>query len=137
MRSRSSSFSLSRALAVSTGEIEGGCGAAAVTEARPARSWRFSSSSSATRRSRYENWALRLSREFWAAMRLRCARASLRSSGDASARGRLRDEPAFETMVVDGGEDGAGEALGDGRERVEGSMLMVGRKEGRTVSCLV
>lgn len=56
----------------------------------PARRCLFSSSSSATRRSRCENWAFLLSREFWAAIRLRCARASLRSSGVMSERERLR-----------------------------------------------
>lgn len=56
---------------------------------RPARSRRFSSSSSATLRSRYVKWALRRSREFCAAMRLRWARASLRSSGDMVERGRF------------------------------------------------
>lgn len=75
----------------------------------PARSWRFSSSRSATRRSRSENCAFRRSREFCAAMRLRCARASLRSSGVTSERERLR-----------GGNSSAGDGEGQLEEAVEG-----------------
>jgi len=74
---------------------------------RPARRRLFSSSSSATLRSRLVKWAFRLSREFCAAMRFLCARASLRSSGDMAERGRLR-----------GGSDMAG------REREVGSTNM-------------
>jgi hypothetical protein len=85
IRSLSSSFSFS--LVTSKDGCE--CSEAAGSP-RPARSCLFSSSSSATRRSRLEKWAFLLSREFWAAMRLRCARASLRSSGVTSERERLR-----------------------------------------------
>ncbi len=90
----------------------------------PARSRRFSSSSSATRRSRKENCAFRRSREFCAAMRLRCARASLRCSesegslvlswlsAEVVVRGRLREGPASSSSSSwvqedDGAGDGA------------------------------
>ena len=102
MRSLSSSFSRSRSRSLSarsrssTGRaymavVTGG----AIGIPAPARSRRFSSSSSATRCSRRENWAFRRSREFWAAILLRCARASLRSSELTPwVRGRLREGPA-------------------------------------------
>ena len=77
----------------------------------PARSCLFSSSSSATLRSRYVKWAFRLSREFWAAIRFLCARASLRSSGVTSERERFRGGPASD---VDAGEGAS--AGGDGSE---------------------
>jgi hypothetical protein len=98
MRSRSSSFSFS--LAASKDGCE--CSEAA-GRPRPARNCLFSSSSSATRRSRLEKWAFLLSREFWAAMRLRCARASLRSSGVMSERERLRGGQSEEEEAA--GED--------------------------------
>lgn len=108
----SSSFSLSLAFSLAR------CSSTLSSSARrrpmrpiPARSCLFSSSSSATRRSRYENWALRRSREFCAAIRLRWARASLRSSGVVSERDRLRGGPARSE------EEGAGDwddSAGDG-----------------------
>jgi hypothetical protein len=84
------------------------------------------------RASRAENCALRLSRLFWAAIRLRLARASLRSSAVMSDRDRFRgaapsgldvgagrDFAAGLEAVVEG-RDGVGEpgdGDGDGRER--------------------
>lgn len=79
------------------------CSCADTDTPMPDRSCLFSSSSSATRRSRWPNWAFRLSREFWAAIRLRWARASLRSSGVISERERLRGGHSDE-------EEGEGEA---------------------------
>ena len=103
-RWRSSSFSFSRALSFSRSSSFCSCGCDDGTRPMPERSCLFSSSSSATRRSRYVNCALRRSREFWAAMRLRCARASLRSSGVTSERERLREGPARASDVCASGE---------------------------------
>lgn len=108
-RCRSSSFSLSLALSFSRSSSFCSwewCGGA--VRPMPARSCLFSSSSSETRCSRYENCALRRSREFWAAMRLRCARASLRSSGVTSERARLRGGPDSSEVWELG--DGEGES---------------------------
>jgi len=90
IRSLSSSFSFSQAFFSSTlGTSNWRWGSA------PARNCLFSSSSSATLRSRYENCALRLSREFCAAIRFRWALASLRSSGAmVSVRARFFEGPA-------------------------------------------
>lgn len=80
---------------------------------RPARSRRFSSSSSATRRSSQPNCAFRRSRLFWAAIRFLCARASLRSSEDISDLERFRGGWSGRAEVdVDGegdSQDGDGE----------------------------
>lgn len=103
MRALSSSFSFSRARSRS-------CSSLSSSDRRrparpiPARSCLFSSSNSATRPSRKENCALRRSREFWAAMRLRCARASLRSSAVVSPRARFRGGPEASSADEEAGD---------------------------------
>jgi len=119
MRSRSSSFSRSFALSRFCSSAFGSELEGAAT--RPARSWRFSSSSSLTRRSRKTYWALRRSREFWAAIRLRCARASLRSSEEAAVRWRLRDGPGSESGVSEEG----GMEMDDGSTDIAGVEVRV------------
>lgn len=99
-----------------------------------ARRVRFSPSSCAMRSSRATNWALRLSRLFCAAILLRCARASLRSSGVSSVRERLRGGPSLVGCGLDFAEeddaDGvrgwvedSGDWEGEGRESEAGEDL--------------
>ena len=108
---RSSSFSRSRALSFSRSSSFCWWGRDSSVRPMPARSCLFSSSSSWTRCSRYANCAFRRSREFWAAIRLRCARASLRSSGVMSERERLRGGCPAKSEVWDSGDWGS---VGDG-----------------------
>ena len=113
----SSSFSCSRALspASCSAWLSMTAGTLPMPVLVPARNCLFSSSSSATRRSRYENCAFRRSREFCAAMRLRCARASLRSSVVISERERLRGGQSEEE------DEGAGEG-GESMDSGEAGM---------------
>lgn len=107
----------------------GPCGAVG----RPARNRRFSSSSSVTRRSSHENWAFRRSRLFCAAILLRCARASLRSSEDISDRERLRGGwPLMSGRgCVDVEGEGEGESQdGDGEWRLINDIFC-GRRQRR------
>lgn len=143
MRSRSSRFSRSRCssarfrwrscscsmVTTSGSEVELTEGEAETAIGTPARRRLFSSSSSATRRSRWEYWAFLRSREFCAAIRLRCARASLRSSGVMAERGRLRGgscmEASGESARDDEGDAGRLREEEEGRERLDGSTKFV------------
>jgi hypothetical protein len=120
-RSRSSSFSRSRVLSVNVGTTWGvGCCFERYMLSA-SLSCLFSSSSSATRALSCENWAFRRSREFCAAIRLRWARASLRSSVVMSVRGRLRDGwGAGESSLSDS------DGVGDGARRRAGSTNAAG-----------
>jgi len=85
------------------------------------------------RASRAVNCALRLSRLFWAAMRLRWARASLRSSGVMSDRDRFRGMSSS-SLDVGGGRDFAGGlevVVVVGRDDVEDSGVSEGEGDGR------
>ena len=114
-RSRNAQFSASRATSAArcsglSALIRGGW-------VVPARRALFSASSSFMRASRAENCALRLSRLCWAAIRLRWARASLRSSGVMTVRDRFRGA-ALSWSDVGAGRDFAGglEVGVDGRD---------------------
>lgn len=92
-RSLSSLFSLSRSALADVDAVVAVGLADDVAGVEPARRAAFSCSSCVTRSRSSWNSALRRSRLTWAAMRLRSARASLRSSEDwKSVRGRLREE---------------------------------------------
>ena len=84
------------------------------------------------RASREVNCALRLSRLFWAAMRLRWARASLRSSAVMSERDRFRGA-GLSSLDVGGGRDFAAdlEVVAAGRDDVEDSGVCDGEGDGR------
>lgn len=123
IRSLSSTFSRSRAFSRSVSSCRRSSTSWSDDVFMPPRNWRFSSSSSATRRSSVENCVFRLSREFCAAIRLRCARASLRSSGVISSRGRLRELDGCESMRP--GEEKEPESdEGDGGVSRDGSTKM-------------
>lgn len=144
MRSRSSKFSRSRCsstrfrwrscscsmVTTSGSEMELTEGEVAPAIGTPARRRLFSSSSSATLSSRRENCAFLRSREFCAAMRLRCARASLRSSGVTAERGRLRGGwstgASGESAREDEGDAGRLSEEEEGRERLDGLTKLAG-----------
>jgi hypothetical protein len=128
-RSRNAQFSASRAASAArcsglSAFIRGGW-------VVPARRALFSASSSLMRASRATYCALRLSRLCWAAIRLRWARASLRSSGVMTDRDRFRGA-VLSWLDVGAGRDFAGglEVAVDGRDGMGASEECDGDGDG-------
>jgi hypothetical protein len=133
MRSRNAQFSASRAASVARCSwLPAFTGGGWVV---PARRALFSASSSLMRASRATYCALRLSRLCWAAIRLRWARASLRSSGVMPVRDRFRGAAPSWLDVGAGRDFAAGlEVVVDGRDGMESSEECDGDGDGRARS---